>query len=216
MGTLPERIDFAVLSRMLTRAATAVEERREHFSTLDAATGDGDHGAAMAKVAKAVSSTVAAAGDPALDGLLQAVAWAVMGTDAGSTGPLYGSLFLGMGEGVGDAAELDGGGLADMIEAGVARLRQHTKAMPGDKTMIDALLPAATALRASADAGDGIAKGLEAAAAAATEGAESTKDMRAAFGRARNIGERSVGHVDPGAASMAVLFEGLKEGYTDA
>jgi dihydroxyacetone kinase-like protein len=210
-------IDYAVLSRMLLAAAARIRDGRDRLSELDAATGDGDHGTAMTKVAEAVTQTVEAYGGTDASALLSDIGWAVMGTDAGSTSPLYGSFFLGLGEGVGAGSmPLDGAALAAVIESGVAQLRSNTRAQPGDKTMLDALLPAAEAIRRGAGAGDDPGACLAAGAAAAAQGAEATAGMRAARGRAKNIGERSVGHVDPGAASMALLFAGLEEGYTNA
>lgn len=103
-----------------------------------------------------------------------------------------------------------------MLESGVAKLRKNTRAEPGNKTMLDALLPAVDAVRAAANDGKNLEQALADGAGAAVDGAEATKEMKATFGRARNIGERSIGHVDPGAASMSILFTGLKEGLHNA
>jgi dihydroxyacetone kinase-like protein len=138
-----------------------------------------------------------------------------MGTDAGSTGPLYGSWFLGLSESCAGCDSLDTAGLAAMLEQGVSNLRNFTKAQAGDKTMMDALIPAVDAVREAADEERSLEEALTAAARAAETGARQTENMQAAFGRARNIGQRSIGHVDPGAASMSIVFAALKEGFTD-
>ena len=209
-------IDRARLIAMLNAAASALREGRVELAALDAATGDGDHGTAMGKVADAIERCAGEASPDVTPGaLLKAVGLAVMGIDAGSTGPLYGSLFLGLGEGAADAAMLDAACLAVSLEHGRAKLRTCTKAEPGDKTMIDALVPAAEAVLAAAGDGCAVADALTAAASAARSGADTTADLPAKFGRARNLGERSIGHVDPGAASMALLFEGFNGGFAD-
>ena len=207
-----DRIDYDVLTGMLSAVVAQIRNGRDELATLDAATGDGDHGAAMGKVADAIAQCIDVAADDDLSALLAKIGWAVMGLDAGSTGPLYGALFLGMGEGCADAGGLDTGGLATALERGVGKLRTYTRAEPGDKTMMDALAPAVAAVRAAADRGASVADALNAAALAAERGAEGTRDMQAAFGRAKNIGARSVGHVDPGAASMSLVFAGLRKG----
>jgi len=144
--------------------------------------------------------------------LLAGVASSVMRIDAGSTGPLLGSLLMGMTAPIGVTTEIDCPLLASMFEAGLARLRAISKAGVGDKTMIDALAPAVEALKDAAAAGETVTDALDKAAAAAAEGAERTKDLQARFGKARNLGERSLGHQDPGATSMAMLLRGFAEG----
>lgn len=213
---MSERIDYAVMTRMLLAVIEHIRREKDTLSTLDAATGDGDHGAAMCKVADAIAQTINGRTDENLSSLLSDIGWAVMGTDTGSTGPLYGSLLVGMSGKAGGGEPLDGRGFAEMLEAGVANLRLNTKAQPGDKTMIDALAPATEAIRAAADARQSLAGILDAGASAATRGAEATRQMQAAHGRARNIGDRAIGHLDPGAVSMSLVFAGLKEGFSNA
>ena len=116
-----------------------------------------------------------------------------------------------MSESVGGKARIDGAGLASALEAALASVRKQTKAQVGDKTMMDALVPAIQAVRAATDAGASPAEALAKAAAAAEAGAASTKDMRARFGRAKNLGDRSIGSPDPGATSMSLIFKGFAE-----
>ncbi len=206
-------VDYARLTRILRTAAEKIKASREHLSRLDSATGDGDHGMAICKVADAIVATIEADGGRDIAKLLKDMGWAVMATDAGSTSPLYGSLFMGMSEKAAGVAALDAPGFAAMLEQGVAKLRKNTKADVGGKTMLDALVPAMAAIRAAVDAGQGLSQALAAGADAAVKGAEATRNMQALFGRARNIGERSIGHLDPGATSMSLLLVGMKEGY---
>ncbi len=224
---MSERIDYVVMIRMLLAVVEHIRREKDTLSTLDAATGDGDHGAAMCKVADAIVQTIDSrtsklarqAGLPVpdqnLSSLLSDIGWAVMGTDTGATGPLYGSLFVGM-SGKAGGEPLDARGFSEMLEAGVANLRLNTKAQPGDKTMIDALVPATEAICAAAEARQSLADMLNAGASAAMQGAEATRQMQAAHGRARNIGDRAIGHLDPGAVSMSLVFAGLKEGFSNA
>ena len=205
-------VDYDGWVRVLRAATAQVRAGSEELGRLDAATGDGDHGVAMTRAMAAIEKGLDECSARSLKTLLQGVAWSVMSIDAGATGPLMGSLFLGMVDPVGDADQIDAERLAAMLAGGLAKLRAVSKAELGDKTMLDALLPAVESLRAAAAAGDSPAGALAAAAAAAQAGAENTKNCRARFGKARNLGERSLGHQDPGATSIAVLFRGLADG----
>ena len=210
---MPDSVDYSRMVSILRAAAEKLKANREHLSRLDSATGDGDHGTAVFKVAEAITSTIAGDGSRDTKTLLKDIGWAVMSTDAGSTSPLYGSLFMGMSEGVAGPAPMDGRAFVSMLETGVAKLRKNTKADVGGKTMIDAIVPAMAAIHAAADGGKDLAQILSDGADAASRGAESTRTLKAAFGRAKNIGERSLGHIDPGATSMSLLFAGMKDGY---
>ena len=192
---------------MIRRAASDIRAAADELSRLDSATGDGDHGSAMLRSMDAAEKALAEAGESASpkDVLFQA-GWAVMSAAGGATGPLLGSLLMGLSEGFGDNPRLDAAGTASAFEAALANVRKQTKAQPGDKTMMDALVPAVTAIREAADAGAGIPVALAQAAEAAAKGAESTVTMQARFGRARNLGERSIGSIDAGARSMALLL----------
>lgn len=205
-------IDFDGLVQVLRTAATRVKAGADELGRLDSATGDGDHGVAMTRAMQALEKGLAECPERTGQALLQGVAWSILGIDGGATGPLVGSLFLGMVEPVGQADRIDAPRLASMFAAGVAKMGAISKAQLGDKTMMDSLLPAVEALQTAAAAGDSVAAALAKAAAAAQAGAERTKDLRARFGKARNLGERSLGHQDPGATSMALLLRGLAEG----
>jgi dihydroxyacetone kinase-like protein len=193
---------------MLLAAAARIRANHELLSRLDSAVGDGDHGTTMLRMMEAVEKAVGE--DPGTDlaQLLAGVAWAVMGCDGGSAGPLLGSCFLGMSAAVAGRDELDCAGLVAVFEAGIHKLQKQSRAQVGDKTMMDAFLPALAALRAADPAG-GITAAMGGAASAAAQGAQATEGMRAKFGRARNLGDRSLGTVDPGAMSVALLFDGF-------
>ena len=132
-----------------------------------------------------------------------------MCVDGGCTGPLLGSLFMGMSESVNEKTELDCAALAAMFESGLAGVQKQSKAKMGDKTMMDALEPAVAAIREACDSGKSISDALFESARAAEKGAEATKEFIARFGRAKNLGDRTVGCQDPGATTIALMFRGF-------
>jgi phosphoenolpyruvate---glycerone phosphotransferase subunit DhaL len=206
---MPETIGYPQICQMLIAAAGKIRANHEMLSRLDSAVGDGDHGTTILRTMEAVEKTVAEDTGTDLKEVFSAVAWAVMSCDAGSTGPLLGSFFMGMSDGAAGRNELDCAGLAALFEAGITKMQKQSRAQIGDKTMMDAFLPALAALKA-ADPAHGIQAALQQAAAAAAHGAEATKAMRAKFGRARHLGARSLGAADPGAMSIALLFDGFR------
>jgi dihydroxyacetone kinase-like protein len=213
---MPMHVDVQCMRAMLRVVIDRLRAAEDALAALDAATGDGDHGAAMGKVASRIEACLDDAAHETPGALLEASGWSVMSIDAGSTGTLYGSWLLGFGEACGASDTLDGSGLARGLDGSLTRLGTVTQAAVGDKTLIDALAPAVEAAKAAAseDLAPGVV--MERAADAAERGAAATADMRAKFGRARNIGERSRGHVDPGAASMSICLRAMKEGLDDA
>jgi len=197
--------------RMIRAAAARIREHRDQLSELDAALGDGDHGTAMDRAMSAAEQAAEQNPTAAPGELLEAVGWAVMGAAGGATGPLLGCFFTGLGEACGEKTALTAPEVAAAFEAGLASLREQTPAEIGDKTMVDALVPAVEALRAAVDAGADIATALQAAAQAATAGAAGTADFVARYGRAHNLGERALGHPDPGATSLAHVLAAWAE-----
>jgi len=206
-------ISFDAFRKMLQGAAALVRANHETLSKLDSCGGDGDHGTTMARAMDKLEEAAEAA-EPTFEALLNDVGWAIMGVDGGATGPLFGTFFMSMAGAVSGQDALDASGLATAFEAGLGGLRQQTKAQPGDKTLIDALVPAVHALREAAEDGADAARALECAAEGALRGAEATKDMQARFGRAKNVGEESVGAQDPGATSVALMFQGFHHGVS--
>ena len=184
------------------KAQTAIDAGEKHFSELDAATGgDGDHGTAIVAALRAI---VHAEGDD-FKTYITDMAEKLETEASGSTSSLYGAWFEGMADAVNEGVtELDADAIAEMFEAGFDEIGAITKARKGDKTMMDALQPATEALLAAK--GEGEKAMFAAAAKAAKEGSEATAQMQAKFGRAKNLGERSIGAIDAGSASMAVIF----------
>jgi dihydroxyacetone kinase-like protein len=211
MSNTAATLDYARLTAMLKCAATQIRNNHETLSKLDSCGGDGDHGTTMVRAMNNMEGAIAKAKPPDMKALLQAIGWAIMGTDGGATGPLFGTFFSAMSPVAGTNA-LDAAGVAKLFEAGLAGLQKTSKAKVGDKTMMDALVPAVGALRKAADGGATVVAALEAAAGAAEQGAQETAKLQARFGRAKNIGEKSIGTPDPGATSAALMFRGFLEG----
>ena len=185
-----------------TKAAAKTAAREKDYSALDAAAGgDGDHGEAIVAATKAL----AAAEGNDFKSLLESMVAHLESDVSGSTSSLYGTLFEGMADAV-DAGktELSAPELADLFAAGLEELGFATKAKVGDKTFMDALIPAVEALKAHAAEGE--AAMFAAAAAAAKAGSEATAQMQAKFGRAKNLGARSIGPIDAGSASNADIW----------
>lgn len=187
----------------------AISERlsahEAELNALDAALGDGDHGTGISTAFRHAAEGVAEAENPAE--VLRLTASSLMNRMGGSSGALYGTLFLRVSAAVQGLDTLDLNAFAALWEAGLKGVKERGKAAEGDKTMLDALAPAAAAFQAAPD----LLSALEAAAQAARAGAEKTKEMIAKHGRAKYTGERSLGHVDAGAASVALMFEAMRD-----
>ena len=207
---MPATLAYPQVCQMLQAAVGQIRANHQRLSQLDAAVGDGDHGTSILRSMEAVAKAIDETPGTDLKALLAKIAWDVMDSDGGSTGPLLGSFFSGMSDALSGQTELDCVAMVAMFEGGILKVAQQSRAQVGDKTMMDAFLPALDALRAAAPA-DGIRSALQQAAQAAALGAESTKPLRAKFGRGRNLGERVIGHVDPGAVSVSLLFQGFSE-----
>lgn len=196
----------------LTAAEAAVGERAGYLTQLDAAIGDGDHGINMTRGFAAVGKALAGQGNTLPPGRVLILAGkTLVSTVGGASGPLWGSALRGAGRSLGDAESFDGEALADALDAALAAVVDLGAAAPGDKTMVDALGPATTALRERLAAGASISEATDAAASAAEEGAAATVPMQARKGRASYLGERSIGHQDPGATSAALIVRALHE-----
>ncbi|MFJ8649461.1 dihydroxyacetone kinase subunit DhaL [Streptomyces sp. NPDC093546] len=202
----PVTLDRDFFRRWMAAAAAAVEREADRLTELDSAIGDADHGANLRRGFAAVAEVLDKE-PPATPGAVLVLAGRqLISTVGGASGPLYGTLLRRAGKALGDAAEVTPAALAEALRAGVAAVAQLGGAKAGDKTMLDALEPAVEALGA-APPGEAFA----AAARAAEEGALGTVPMQARKGRASYLGERSIGHQDPGAASSALLIAALRE-----
>lgn len=189
----------------------AVTEQRAHLTELDSAIGDADHGANMARGMAAVMDRLDGGAPATLDELFKAAGMTLVTSVGGASGPLYGTFFLRLGMTAGAVAELDGAALAAALRAGLEGIVARGKAEAGDKTMFDAMAPAVDALDAALAGGAPLAVATAAAADAAERGRDATEPLVARKGRASYLGERSAGHLDPGAASTALLFRTLAD-----
>jgi len=193
-------ISASTAVRMLRRAEEEIHANEDLLTRLDSATGDGDHGTTMSRAWEGVGRALRESPPATAAGAFQCAAEVFLALDGGATGPLFGTFFSGV------AAGWESG-FADAFRGGTAELQRCSGAKAGDKTMLDAILPAADALEAAAPSG--LAEAMRAAANAARAGAESTKEMRARAGRARFRGALSLGHQDAGATSVVFIFEGF-------
>ena len=201
--------DTAGTVAAIQAVAATVAEHKVELTHLDREIGDGDHGENLSRGFTAVLTKLAA-GDPKTPGaVLKLVATTLISTVGGAAGPLFGTAFLRAATSVGDADTLDGAAVAAALTAARDGVVARGKAESGDKTMVDALTPAVTAAKTAADDGGGVGEVLAAAAAAATAGAEATIPLQARKGRASYLGERSIGHPDPGATSTGYLLQAL-------
>lgn len=193
---------------MLSKALERITERADEFSKLDAILGDGDHGEAIVQAMSAIVKS--SKKNTEFKQMLNDMGFDVMMEVSGSTSTLLGGFFLGMSDAVEpEKTEINAQEVKVMFQGGLDGVKKQTKATVGDKTMMDALIPATEAMITCEN--ENIKTVLETAAQAATKGAEATVDMKANFGRARNYGERSIGHADSGAASWSCMFTAFAE-----
>ncbi|WP_410587895.1 dihydroxyacetone kinase subunit DhaL [Amycolatopsis sp. lyj-23] len=192
-------------------AAAVVAEHRAELIDLDRAIGDGDHGENLNRGFAAVVAALDSAVPDTPGGVLKLVATTLISKVGGAAGPLYGTAFLRASAKLGAVETLDVPALLDALRAGLEGVQARGKAVGGDATMVDALIPAVAAAEKAAGDGGDLAAVLTAAADAADTGAESTVDLVPRKGRASYLGERAVGHLDPGARSSALLLRAFAE-----
>lgn len=204
-------MNTARLTELVMKLSQVIEANRDYLTDLDRAIGDADHGINMSKGFRAVGEKLQAAppADPAA--LFKAVGMALISTVGGASGPLYGTAFLRAGAAAAGKAELHRDDLLAVTEAALNGIKERGKAELGDKTIIDALQPAVESLRTALKSGATAAEAARAAAEAARRGAEGTKEYAARKGRASYLGERSIGHQDPGATSTTLMLEALAD-----
>lgn len=198
-------LDAAWALRWIELAAADIAEQRDYLVDLDRAIGDGDHGENMDRGFKAAVEALEQTQPGSVAEVLKTVAKTLMSTVGGAAGPLYGTAFLRASKAAGDG-DLDGAGVAAVIAGALDGIQARGKATTGEKTMVDAWTPALEAARSVAESGGDPAAVLEAAATAAEAGAAATEPMRATKGRASYLGERSIGHLDPGAVSTSLIL----------
>ena len=204
-------ITTAMIEAWLQRAAAVLDENKGYLTDLDAAIGDADHGANIARGFNAVAQKLAVQPDQSLGALFKTAGMTLMSAVGGASGMLYGNFFLKAAAVAGDRAALTTAELLAVLEAGRDGIVQRGRAEVGDKTMIDAWTPALTALKTALDAGESAPVALAMCAAAAEAGMCATIPLQARKGRASYLGERSIGHQDPGATSTYLILRTLVE-----
>jgi phosphoenolpyruvate---glycerone phosphotransferase subunit DhaL len=203
-------MDAVTITTWMSEIADSIRAEKGHLVQLDAAIGDGDHGTNMDRGFQAVLKALPVDGPEPPGRLLILAGRTLVSSVGGASGPLWGTALRQAGRTLGDAPSFDGQQLAAALDSALAALVDLGQASPGDKTMVDALAPATAALHRALDAGDLLPAALAAAAEAAEAGMRATVPLQARKGRASYLGERSVGHQDPGATSAALILRALE------
>jgi dihydroxyacetone kinase-like protein len=204
-----DTISITELDSWIRAFAELVAEHKDNLTALDAAIGDGDHGANMDRGMRAAVAALDESSPATAKALFSKLGMTVVSSVGGASGPLFGTMFLRIGSALGDSTDVSLAQLATGLRAGLDGVIARGKAELGDKTMVDALAPAVAALEAAAAAAadtTGTAEALRLATAAAKAGRDATIPMLARKGRASYLGERSIGHQDPGATTIALLL----------
>lgn len=192
---------------LLTAMADVIEVNKQYLTELDAEIGDADHGINMARGFSAVKDKIPTYADLSIGEILLDVGKTMIRVVAGSSGPLYGSLFKAAGKVIGDSETITYDQFTESLEKGIEKIQLLGQAVENEKTMLDAMLPSLRALKSKTDPNEGLTFAVE----EAMKGVEHTKDIIATKGRASYVGERSIGHQDPGATSYLLLLTAVKE-----
>ncbi len=195
--------------RWLGNIADALHENAQYLTELDSAIGDADHGTNMDRGFTAVRAKFPCMQTMDMAGQLKTVGSTLVSTVGGASGPLYGTAFLRAGSAVANKTDLTTADVVAMLEAFLGGIVARGKAQPGEKTMVDALTPALNAAKMAQQEGSSLAEVTARAASAAEEGMQATIPMLATKGRASYLGERSIGHQDPGATSSWLILRNL-------
>ncbi|HET9723038.1 MAG TPA: dihydroxyacetone kinase subunit DhaL [Actinomycetota bacterium] len=207
-------VSFEDAVRWVRTFADVIAENKEYLTQLDSAIGDADHGINMNRGMQAVLGKIEGIENGDIGALLKTVGMTLVSTVGGAGGPLYGTLFLQFGTAAAGKADLEPADWAVALEKGVEGVQMRGKAEPGDKTMVDALIPARDAFRQAVDDGASFEDALQRSTAAAEEGMKATIPWVARKGRASYLGERSAGHQDPGATSSYLLLKTAADSWT--
>ena len=193
----------------LETTAAVLKENKEYLTELDAAIGDADHGINMDRGFRKVMEKLPSVADKDIGNILKTIGMTLISSVGGAAGPLYGTFYMRSGMAVAAKEELDNGDVVKMLQAGVDGIVQRGRAQLEDKTMFDAWAPALEALNGSLDNGDDLVAAMRSAVAAAEQGMKDTIPLQAKKGRASYLGERSIGHQDPGATSSYLILNAL-------
>jgi dihydroxyacetone kinase-like protein len=204
-------VNADTVQRWLEQAAASLREQRDYLTQLDAAIGDADHGTNMDRGFTAVVVKLREAGEPSIPPgkLLTTAGSTLVSTVGGASGPLWGTALRRAGRALGDAEEFGGDELASALDAALEGVVELGAAHEGEKTMVDALGPAVRTLRKSLADGASLTDAVQAAFEASEEGMRATVPLQASKGRASYLGERSIGHQDPGATSTTLILGAL-------
>jgi dihydroxyacetone kinase-like protein len=195
----------------LEKSAVVLNQNREYLTRLDSDIGDADHGSNMDRGFKKVVEKLPTVADKDIGNILKTVGMTLISSVGGASGPLYGTFYMRSGMAAANKEELNAEDVVELLQAGVDGIIQRGRAQVGDKTMVDALTPAMEALRAAVADGKDSLDAIRAAVAAAEQGMKDTTPLQARKGRASYLGERSIGHQDPGATSSYLILNALLE-----
>ena len=195
--------------RWLEATAAVLEANKGYLTDLDSAIGDADHGTNMDRGFKKVMEKLPTVADKDIGNILKTVGMTLISSVGGASGPLYGTFYMRGGMAADAKEELDADDLVNVLQGAVDGIVQRGRAQPGDKTMVDALLPALAALKQAVADGQELPAAVAAAVAAAEQGMKDTIPLQARKGRASYLGERSIGHQDPGATSSHLILNAL-------
>ena len=209
-------IGYDDVVRWIATYAAVVRENKEYLTQLDSAIGDADHGINMDRGFQAVLAKLDGIAGRDIGGLCKTVGMTLVSTVGGASGPLYGTFFLQIGATTAGKETIEVGDFLKAIEAGIAGVQRLGKAELGDKTMLDALLPARDALDQAIAEGGSLDEALARSVAAAEQGMLATTPLVARKGRASYLGERSANHQDPGATSSTIMLEALRDAVASA
>lgn len=204
-------LDTKQMAAIIEGMAKKIEAEKDYLTQLDNEIGDGDHGINLARGFEAVEKKLPSLAGGDIGALLKGVGMQLVSTVGGASGPLYGTAFMKAGMACKGLTELDGPAFVKAMEAAVDGIKMRGKATEGEKTMLDALCPALKVMQDEVAAGKSLKEALQDAVAAAEKGVEYTKTIIATKGRASYLGERSLGHQDPGATSSLYLLQVLAE-----
>lgn len=192
---------------ILTQMSAQIQMEKEFLTELDNIIGDGDHGINMARGFKEVDKKLPDLSGKDIGTILKTVGMTLVSTVGGAAGPLYGTAFLKAGGAIGMKMKMDGGDFIAALDAAIGGIQMRGKAQEGEKTMLDALIPALNAIKKSYTENNDFKAALAQGVTAAEEGVEYTKTIIATKGRASYLGERSIGHQDPGATSACLMLK---------
>jgi dihydroxyacetone kinase-like protein len=199
----------------LEKTADVLQENKDYLTQLDSPIGDADHGINMDRGFRKVMEKLPGVADKDIGNILKATGMTLISSVGGAAGPLYGTFYMRAGMAVASKEELNGDDLVTLLQAGVDGVVQRGRAQLGDKTMVDSLSPAVKALQGNLNDGNNTIEAMRQAVAAAEQGMKDTIPLQAKKGRASYLGERSIGHQDPGATSSYLLLNALLETLED-